>query len=988
MLSIVSIKSASGAADYYAKDNYYTESQAQEASEWCGLGAEALGLEGKVDPKDFEAVLLGKLPNGEQIAAGGNGKRLGVDLTFSAPKSLSLMALVGGDTRLIEAHGQAVKAALNYAEARFAAAGQGKQGREVVPTGNIVVALFAHDTSRKQDPQVHTHAIIAHMTQRPDGAWRALKNDAFYRENKLIGAVYHNELRTRVAALGYTIQGGGKNGTFEIAGINRETVKAWSQRSAEIEAIAKRLGVSSPEAKGEIAARSRGGKEDSAPEALREQWQLLAMERGDDFAAMIAAPQEIKSERNLLQTIKAWGEALIDKVMPFWRHRPDPLVSDADRLRQAKDMGAAYAVASSVRHLGEREATFRTNDVLREALNFAEQKAGIAQIEARFGKLVAEGTLIVGLGRYADRATTPEMIATEKAIIAFAKAGVGKLGDGPDAITAHGHIEAAALNRLGFALSAEQLQAAAAILYGSNRVELVQGDSGTGKSTIFAAINAVPADQRPSLMMLTNQSGLARELERDSGIATKTLAYFLTKFESLASTSRAARVEDRTAHMGKILIVDEASMVSARQMHGLFKIAHKLGIERIALVGDQKQIPAIEAGRPFALLQSEMKTLTLTNNVRQLDPEMRAVVAKLGAGDVRGAFELMGTRIVESTDPGKSAAQGWLALDSKRREETAIYTAGHRLREDVLEALKEGQGADRKAITLPVFTNLNRTAEEMRHVHSYAPGMQLAVIKYYRSLGLERGSYTVTDVDHSKGRVLLSRATNDPTKRAQPLMIKPANLHVGATGLSLMMPKQVKLYEGDRLMATAKVQKHDVVNGDRFILKAIEGEGPNARLRLERADGKTHLLEKGDPLRERLDHAGALNMHRVQGQTTTHAITVLSEGDRMLNSQSLAYVLSSRAREGFTLYLDDKERVIQQIERNDGQAAHAVDVDGSLRTMHDRPTDTLASPSTTKAELPPLGIDDALKAKLAALQPPPDKTNTLPVPQKQLGLEL
>jgi conjugative relaxase-like TrwC/TraI family protein len=116
MLSIGSIKSASGAASYYAKDNYYTENSAQDASIWFGKGAEALGLEGPVEPAAFEAILAGKLPNGEQIAAGGNGKRCGFDLTFSAPKSLSLIALVGGDQRLIDAHDKAVKAALNFAE--------------------------------------------------------------------------------------------------------------------------------------------------------------------------------------------------------------------------------------------------------------------------------------------------------------------------------------------------------------------------------------------------------------------------------------------------------------------------------------------------------------------------------------------------------------------------------------------------------------------------------------------------------------------------------------------------------------------------------------------------------------------------------------------------------------------------------------------------------------------------------------------------------
>jgi conjugative relaxase-like TrwC/TraI family protein len=986
MLSIGSIKSASGAAGYYAKDNYYTEGEAKDASEWFGKAAAALGLEGPVDPKVFEAVLRGQLPNGEQIQAGSKGHRAGFDLTFSAPKSLSLMALVGGDTRLLEAQKDAVKAALAFAQDRFANAGQGKQGRQTVATGNLVVALFDHDTSRARDPQVHTHAVIANVTQRPDDAWRALKNDALYQENKLLGALYHNELRTRVEALGYTIKGGGKNGMFEIAGISLETIDAWSKRSADIKAIAASIGATSPEAKGAIAARSRGGKAEIAPDALRAHWQSLAKARGEDFRSHIAAPAEPKPQRTLLSKIKVWGEGLLSTVMPFWRHKPDPLVQDADKHRLAAQVGGTYAVASAIRHLSERQATFKTADVLRKALNFAEQKAGIAEIEARFEKLVETDRLIVGQGTYKDIVTTPDMIATEKAIIAFAKTGVGVINSGPDDKAANTLIQIAAQTALGFDLHPEQRKAATAVLYGQNRVELVQGDSGSGKSTVFAAINAVPKNQRPGLMMLTNQSGLARDLEDASGIKTQTIASFLVRYEQLASSNRSARPEDKAEYKGKTLIIDEASMVSSRQMQGLFKIADKLGIERIALVGDSKQIPAIEAGRPFALLQTKLAPLTLTQNVRQTDPEMRKVVARLGAGDVKGAFDLLGTRVVETADPARAAAQSWLALDPERQAATQIYTAGHRLREGVLDALHQGQdaaakaqggkGPDRRSITLPVYENLNKTSEEMRHVQSYAQGMVLDVYRDLRSLGLMKGSYTVSDVNHAKAQVTLEH--RDATGKQSTMT--PSMLHPSTKGLSLSIRKQITLYEGDKIIATAKVASREVMNGDTFTLKAIEGEGDTARLRLEDKAGRAHLLERGDPMREQLGAAGALNMHRVQGQTTPHAITVLSEGDRMLNSQSLAYVLTSRAREGFTLFVDDKERVIQQIERNDGKAPHATEIAGDA--VQTKETQAL------KPELPPLGIDNALREKLAALSKEADRTNTLPVPQKQLGLEL
>lgn len=916
MLSVGSVSSASGAAAYYAADNYYTKDTQEAAGEWFGKGAEALDLNGDVDPQVFEAVLAGDLPNGEKLTGGAKEHRPGFDLTFSAPKSVSLMALVGKDERLVKAHGEAVKATLSWAEKNLAEARAGKDGKETVQTGKLVAALFQHDTSRALDPQLHTHAVIANVTQRTDGEWRALKNDQLYAENMLLGAIYHNELKTRASTLGYEIIENGKNGMFEIAGISRDTIEAWSQRSQYINEIAERLGVTSPKAKGEIALRSRDAKQDAAPPDLKHSWQQLADERKDNFGAMVATPLQHKPDRGLLDRMRGWGESMLDKVTSFWRPRPEPMVADSQKLRSSEAMGAAYGVAAAVRHLGERASTFKGNDVLREALNFAGTKSNIGAIQARLGNLAADGVLLEGRGDNKGRLTTPDMIATEKAIITFAKNGQGQIEPRIDAQASATSIQAAAKVDLGFELRPEQLKAAQAILYGPDKVTLVQGDSGAGKSTIFAAINAVPKDQRPELAMLTNQSGLARDLETDSGITTNTVAHFLTRHEQLATSRRQPSVQDKTQWQGKTLIVDEASMLSSRQMHGLFKISEKLGIERIVLVGDHKQIPAIEAGRPFALLQEKLGGAELTQNIRQRDPEMRAIVERLGAGDIRGAFDLLESRTIETSDPAQAAAKAYLALDQKAQNDTAIFTSGHRLREAVLETLAKGQGNDVPSMALSVYENRNLTREEFRHVSSYQAGMQLDLYRQQHALALEKGSYKVTGTDVQRGTVAVEQ-------NGRRHMIEPAKLHPNAGGMALSSPKTIEAREGQRLMATLNLAQRGVANGDRFMLSAIEGD----RLRLGAQDGRQLLLEPNDPLRTRLDHGDALNMHRVQGQTVDNAITVLSGEDRMLNSKSLVYVLASRARDGFKLYLDDKEKVIAQIERNDGKSLHALDLE-------------------------------------------------------------
>jgi len=295
MLSLAAIGSASGAAAYYAGDNYYTDGQLTEASLWHGKGAEMLGLTGgKADRDQFDAVLAGKLPDGSVIPDGARGShRPGLDLTFSAPKSVSLLAYVGGDDRLLEAHMDAAKSALDWAERRFAEAriSGGKPGRQmVVPTGNLIVALFQHDTSRALDPQAHVHAVIANATKAPDGQWRALAERALWEGKTTIASVYNAAFRQKVETLGYATGLTGKHGQFEIEGIDRSVIRAFSQRRAEIEAEATKLEHNTPAAMAAVTLRTRGDKPANLDRAtLHAEWQARAEAIGFRPQELVAA---------------------------------------------------------------------------------------------------------------------------------------------------------------------------------------------------------------------------------------------------------------------------------------------------------------------------------------------------------------------------------------------------------------------------------------------------------------------------------------------------------------------------------------------------------------------------------------------------------------------------------------------------------------------------------------------------------------------------
>ncbi|WP_333893128.1 MobF family relaxase, partial [Atlantibacter subterraneus] len=242
MMSIATVKSAGSAGNYYTdKDNYYVIGSMGER--WAGQGAQELGLSGGVDQKVFTKLLEGRLPDGSDLSRtrdGANKHRPGYDLTFSAPKSISVMAMLGGDTRLIDAHNRAVDTAIRQVEAMASTRVMTDGKSETQLTGNLVMALFNHDTSRDQEPQLHTHTVVANVTKHGDD-WRTLSSDRVgktgfienvYANQIAFGKIYRASLQKDVVALGYETEVVGKHGMWELKGVPTEP---FSSRSKAIQ---------------------------------------------------------------------------------------------------------------------------------------------------------------------------------------------------------------------------------------------------------------------------------------------------------------------------------------------------------------------------------------------------------------------------------------------------------------------------------------------------------------------------------------------------------------------------------------------------------------------------------------------------------------------------------------------------------------------------------------------------------------------------------
>ncbi|WP_122986605.1 MobF family relaxase, partial [Escherichia coli] len=360
MMSIAQVRSAGSAGNYYTdKDNYYVLGSMGER--WAGQGAEQLGLQGSVDKDVFTRLLEGRLPDGADLSRmqdGRNRHRPGYDLTFSAPKSVSMMAMLGGDKRLIEAHNQAVDFAVRQVEALASTRVMTDGQSETVLTGNLVMALFNHDTSRDQEPQLHTHAVVANVTQH-NGEWKTLSSDKVgktgfienvYANQIAFGRLYREKLKEQVEALGYETEVVGKHGMWEMPGV---PVEAFSGRSQAIrEAVGEDASLKSRDV---AALDTRKSKQHVDPEVRMAEWMQTLKETGFDIRAYRDAADQRAETRT---------------------QAPGAVSQEGPDVQQA--------VTQAIAGLSERKVQFTYTDVLARTVGILPPENGVIE-RARAG---------------------------------------------------------------------------------------------------------------------------------------------------------------------------------------------------------------------------------------------------------------------------------------------------------------------------------------------------------------------------------------------------------------------------------------------------------------------------------------------------------------------------------------------------------------------------------------------------------------------------
>ena len=998
MLSAASVKSASGAAEYFAKDDnhaaeYYAGEHGGETSGWEGKGAELLGLSGGVSKETFEKILSGELPDGERVGQVPN-RQSGTDLTFSMPKSASVMALVAGDQRVLKAHWTAVKTTMRWAEGKFA---EGRtyeriKSGEPMRTGNLVYALFAHDTSRALDPQGHIHVVIANMSRMANGAWQALHNGQLWKNNTTIGAAYHANFREELGKLGYDTEITGKHGQFEIKGVPKEVLAEFSQRREAIVEKAKELGYTSPKAIDKITTNTRDPKLNvDDREKLSDTWRARAAARGFDGKQLIAdavarSGQSLTDDRpgtrqRIADTLTNLAAALGNMFRP-----QDPLISQGlDRLRLTpNDVRTQHAVASAIRILEQREAAFSIPEMTKTALDLGLRGVTAEKADARITELLRDEKLIPGKSDRIDNVvthvTTPQALATEEKILAQIERAQGAVAPIVAPYLASQRLADAAGDR---PLNTGQMAAATLALSSSDRIVAVQGVAGAGKSTMIASMARVAENEGCKVLGLAFQNKMVGDLREGAGIEAQTVSSFVNTYARAALMGQGDRYEAaRDALKGTVIVLDEASLVGSEPMKHLVGIANALGVDRLVMVGDRQQLSSIDAGKAFALAQAGgIKMARMDENLRQRTDQLRSVAALANRGDVRGAMEVLGDKLRASPEHIKSAANEWLALPQEERDRTMLFASGREARSELNTRVQDGLKADGTLLAsgrdFTVLERVNTTHEELRYPQVYQAGQTLEVARAVREIGLGRGSYAVLGVD-ARGRVEL-RAGNK-TIRFDPQKISPLDTR---EPLGLAQSEKITLHENDQIRWTQNDKQRGLDNAALARVISVGKDG----ITVEAADKSIHELKNGDPMLERMGLAYALNMHMAQGVTTDKAIAVMSSSESNLSNQRLFNVTVTRVRDDLTLHTDNKDRLMAAIERNEGNKTSSLETVGRIDVDAKTSSQGSNSDKPFNPTPPPENKPDSMNLGDLRVQVEP-RLPDLPFPEKDISLEL
>jgi conjugative relaxase-like TrwC/TraI family protein len=883
VLTISKPLSADQAQRYHQKEftakeqNYWSQSGAI-SGEWQGRIARQFGLAGTVSAEDFAKLSQGQHPQTgaplvRQRASyeyeGDRGKtvktmehRAGWDATFSAPKSVSLTALVGGDERVREAHRESVRIALeqleNYTQARIG----GNHPPET--TGRFIAAKFEHDTARPVDgylaPQLHTHVLVFNVTERGNGQTRAIQPQSLFASQQFATAIYQSELTYRLRQLDYEITTG-RSGAPEIKGYTQEYLDASSPRSQQIREYLERTGRSGKEA-AEIAAHStRDRKGIHSPKDVMAAHQKLAADFGHQAESVVRAARE--------------------RSQDYYQNRKKP-VNSFERVRESLTFSRDKNF--------EREAVVDERALIRDGLRRGMGEITHVQVRANLEARLASGEFqIVERPRsvLSRQFTTAKTVEAEHEIIRRMRQGQNCVGP------VFPRAQAIALAGRHTHLNLAQKRVVEDVLSSPDRVQGVQGFAGGGKTTVLTVIRSAAKMRGYQVEGFAPASRAARQLN-EAGIEAGTLQGFLAR----TATSGAPGQKH-------FYFIDESSLSSTHQIR---EFLSRIGADdRVLLVGDVRQHQGVEAGRPFEQLQQAgMSTAKLDEIVRQKDPALKSAVELLATGQVSAALDALRKQgrvkeIPNAEERVRAIAKSYI----QSPESTLIVSPDNASRRELNVAVRHelkatGAIAPEEHTFRVLVQRQDMTGAERSWASHYAINDTVRYTRGSKAIQIGVGAYASVVAIHSAANHLTVKKANQELVTYDPRRL---------TGVSVYREIEREFSIGDRMQFTAPDKSLGVANRDLAVVEAIH---PDGRL-LVRLDNHRQIEFNANKHRH-FDHGYALTSHSSQGLT---AERVLVYADRrvhpdLLNSR-FGYVSISRASHDATLFTDDMKKLGAQL---------------------------------------------------------------------------
>ena len=845
-------------------ESYHVAGTRPEDSQWQGQLAPALGYEGTINQFAYDLASEGKDSYGRQLRKYQKNSRPAIcDVTLNAPKSLSVEALVNGNEVALAAHDRGVESALGFTEQHLLFSQVKRQGQvERVHTDQALIGSFRQRDNREGEPHLHTHNAIFNVGW-VEGKWRSLANEQIYLNKLTIGAIYQNDTAYHLHQAGYRTYWDA-NGQFELAGNPKPLLEeTFSKRTERLEAYLASLGLDRKSATAkqlDAANRATRGKKAYDKDALAQvlDWQSQAATAG------------------------------IKPCQPMSRQELEFLFQSADHPGSPQEI-----VVAAAGRLTENRSAFGYMELVREGCRLSQGRYLSTQIQKAI-ETSQELIAIVSNNSYPSY-TTRTILQRERQILEWAIQGKSS----SDTISEENKAAVAAQK---FTLNLDQTLALQHIAKSQDLITLIQGSAGVGKTRSLSALKDLMGS-RPLIGCAVG--GLQAEaLEADSGIQSQTL-------ESLIRTS------SEEFPKNALIVVDEAGVVSNRQMHQLLERVLESNC-RILLVGDTKQLSAVEQGNPFALLQNRAGLLTafISQNMRQKDEQLKAVVDLCEAQRLDVAFDLLDAqgRISEkSTEEQRTGAivDDYLTRPLEQRRSTLIMATTHKERATLTQAIRDKliqQGElSGPALEIEVLQKKALDRHDLLMADHYQVG---EVVRFWRNSGqfVKGELYRVTSTDSSQHSVELV----DPEGEPYTLDLYKYK------DREIFSPQRIEIRSGEEMRFTAGLKDHNgrlfQVNGQKFRVEAIDPQTQTIEISTK---GK-RLTVTPESLRH-TDYRWISTVHSLQGATAQYAIFAAGQGSGALLSRESWYVATSRASLEFAVYCGDKAQLKESIQASKTQ---------------------------------------------------------------------